>query len=301
MAAIIRTAFNYSDDIFRFIKMSNKMNGTKCTSILQIKPPAKADIFKPSIQGVKSDVFIAQCHNFAPRIKSLSTPGYESKTLQRLYSPEFKPLRQIDENGYFVSTVIDRRTQKPVEIFIKELGPGKYELFEKSAKGSYETIARRSFNINQKLRQIEPGYMTSGSSNEIYSGIGIRCHQLAVEDAMKHNCDRILLNSIDKALPFHLKSLYKPGKIKMEESSFKELVKSCSECLPINETETLKLFSYTSKNNVYTIDWNKSLAAMNDYARKRSLPALENTTMLSLEGDTLALWKDLAKSQPITL
>ncbi len=302
MAGLERVVCNYADDVAKYLRCYNKYNGTKYTSILQTKPFVKGGEFKPMLQRLETDVFTSSgTKNFASRIKRLSTPEYESKTLQRLYTPEFKPTRRIDENGYFVTTVINKQTQKPAEIFIKETGLGHYHIFEKGVNGTYNKIGSRDFEINQALRQLDPGYMSS-SANEVYSGIGIRCHQLAVENAIKYNCDKIYLNSLDSALPFHLKSLFKPAQsMKISADYFDGLVGSVMEQLSISKEKALKLLSYSSKNNVYTLNWGKSFEQLNQFAIKNSKPTVGNASLLSLEGETLELWKDMARSQPILL
>ena len=64
------------------------------------------------------------------------------------------------------------------------------------------------------------------------------------------------------------------------------------------------MFSINLDNGVQVLDLRKTTEQINKYLKQQGITDLidhPTMNMFSLEGETLALWKDLVKSQPITL
>ena len=288
-----------ANDAARYAKACGK------SSILQTKPVKPLQIngisFAPEPIG---DIATFSTRSFSSRIKELSTAGQESTTLKKLFSAEFKPTRRFDENGYMVTTLIDRKTQKPVEVFVKKIKEGKFEFYKKTTSG-YDYIGKRDYSINRELGVIEPGFMAN-SCKEEFAGLGIRGHQLAVEDLMKEGLDSIYLSSLPKALPFHQKSLFKPlTKMKVKQSVLDDQISDLCETLSMSRGEIEKLFSYEKVGDIVILDTAKTTNKLNQLAKRLGQKDLiiDHPTMfqLSLEGEALALWKDMVRTQPIMI
>lgn len=279
-----------------------KTSGAK--SILQnTKPVSKIDFKGLRLALPHDTISLSKNHScdFSSKIQKLLPEGVSSNTFKKLFSNEFKPLRKFDENGYYVTTVINKNTQKPQEIFIKKMHEGQYNIFFKNPKGEYEIIGRRRYDLNPELRQIEPGWMSS-LENDKYSGVGIRCHQLAVEDAIRHNYNKIMLSSLDEALKFHEKSLFvKTETVQFNKEYLDGLLETIAEHLDIKLGEAKKLVQYKITGNSAILELNKTVENINQVALQRGKSTFKNTTMLKLDGERLELWKQLAMSQPITI
>ena len=136
-------------------------------------------------------------------------PTIKSETLAKLYTPEFAPKRRVNEDGYLVTTVIDRKTNKPVEIYVKKVFADdyseEYDFYEKK-NGKYKMVAERTFVIGDSDNSIMPGYMeTNEKAREKYAGLGIRCHQIAIERMMQLGFNNVEITSFPDAYPFHYK------------------------------------------------------------------------------------------------
>lgn len=281
----------------------NYFKGT--SSSLEIKSMVRTVEAPLKLNSLGADTFVqTTTTNFASRIKQLSGSEGSSKTLQKLFSPEFAPARHIDENGYFVTTLMDKKTQKPVEVFVKKVREGKYEFYKKMSNNEYEFIGSRSFSIDKELGVMKPGFMANHSEG-MYAGIGIRGHQLAVEEAIREGVDVIYLSSLPKAMKFHQKCLYRPlPKMKFRQEELEDYVADLAEKLSLSEEQVLKMFSINLDNGVQVLDLRKTTEQINKYLKQQGITDLidhPTMNMFSLEGETLALWKDLVKSQPITL
>ena len=57
--------------------------------------------------------------NYFDNAKELPESTLQSKTMKKLYTSEFKPVRRFNEDGYHVTTLIDNSTGKSVEAYVK--------------------------------------------------------------------------------------------------------------------------------------------------------------------------------------
>ena len=288
-----------ADDVARYAKSCGKK------SVLQTKPVNSMQLEGLSYTSKTiGDTVTFSTKSFSSRIKELSMPGQESTTLKKLFSAEFKPTRRIDENGYMVTTLIDKKTQKPVEVFVKKVKTGVFEFYKKTSN-EYKYIGNRSYDINKELGVIEPGLMASHCKKE-FAGLGIRGHQLAVEDLIKEGLDSIYLSSVSSALPFHQKSLFKPlTKMKIKPDVLEGYIKNFSDKFGISRWEAEKLISYKKTGDIVVLDTAQTTNKINQLAasvgRKDLIMNHPTMSMLSLEGESLALWKDMVRTQPIML
>lgn len=300
ISQIVTKGISLADDAARYAKACGKRSILEC-KFVQNKIDKKSLYFAKDTIG---DTFsLTNRTTFASRIKELSTPGKESETLKKLFSTEFKPLRHVDENGYMVTTVISKKSQKPVEIFVKEIGDNEFEFYKK-VKNTYEIIGRRKFSINKEMGTLEPGYMANYCQDE-FIGIGIRGHQLAVEKTIKEGLKTIRLDSLPKAELFHEKCLFKPlARMRTNNVEIEAYVSALSKdlAIPLEKARKLVVCENVGKDlfinlEETTINLNKIIVKIDP----KSVITHPTMGKCVLTGKELALWQDMARSQPITI
>lgn len=168
-----------------------------------------------------TDIFVNQFDN---------TSGIKSSTVLKLYSREFNPSRRVAANGARITTIIDKKTQKPVEVFvarIEEEDPLResYYIMLKDSSGDihigeecYKPVGRTYFYVNKDKQMITPkietflkdnemfekveGYMAA-DGNKDFGGIGIRLHQLRIERMLQERLGNVMIVADGNSFPFH--------------------------------------------------------------------------------------------------
>ena len=251
--------------------------------------------------------------NYFKTAKELPESALESKTMKKLFSPEFKTPHRINEDGYYVTTIIDKKTGKPVEAYIKclvndpasekFLGYENWGIFIKNSEGKYEIVGNRAFSPDFRLNKICPQDMSAEGGNDRFSGIGLREHQITVERMMQLGLDSIEICAEAQAFPFHYKSGFRvvPLEKAISQEKIDKVTDYWAQTTGISK-EALKNATVTRKEgdkiyfNSQTLEnWRKLL-----YLKNNGKYCCGDTPM-ELKGDQLEHWKQLAKSQPILL
>lgn len=229
------------------------------------------------------------------------------KSLNKLFSAKYNPKRRIDKLGRPVTTIIDKKTQEPVEAYIthyKGDNGETFEMFLKNNTGKDERIGYRTFQLKPEERIISPGSMEA-YANDRYEGIGTRLHQLAIERMIQNDYKAVEIYSLDKAFPFHYKSLFrvKPMPEKNFNSSLIESIKTkCKQTIrgkaEISDTEIDKCFVKAEGSDKFDIS--KALENFQKLFFQKRLRAGGDTPMI-LDGENLDYWKSLIAKQPILL
>lgn len=264
------------------------------------------DINLVNIVGKLRD-FEQKTVRFFERSKELPKSALESKTMKKLYSPEFKVPQGKNEDGYFVTTIIDKATGKPVKAYVRSNGEDPYGceewlFFTKDLENNYHMIGRRSFRVDKMAKRITPGWMDSEEGSAKYAGIGLRGHQLAVERMMQENLDSVEVLSLANAFPFHYKSGFRiiPQEVKVSKSKLDDVIKLWNKETGIDE----KLL----RENVVAKAVNEETVSVSSLTLEnfRKLLYLKNNgryvtgdTPMELHGEWLEKWKQMALSQPI--
>lgn len=237
----------------------------------------------------------------------LSEDDLKPKLMEKLFSPKYNPARRFDENFNPVTTVIDRKTQKPVEVYItKEIDQNGentqyYNMFLRNPNGKDELIGTRSFSYSNARKTIMPGVMQA-FANDRYEGIGLRLHQIAIEMMLKNNFDNIEIYATSYSFPFHYKSLFRAKSVMME-SKYAQIFEQSL----INEISSVENINYKGLHNLIVPS---SIAGFFNGGKTR-----ENiqkfffynrfvggtTTPMFLDKNGLEIWKNYIVKQPIFL
>ncbi len=235
----------------------------------------------------------------------------ESKTMKKLYSPEFKPQRRLNEDGYHVTTIIDKKTGKPQEAYVRCIdkkvdSDNNFEnwgIYIKNSANEYELVGQRSFNLDKATNKITPAWMDSRGNNGRFSGIGLRAHQIAVERMMQEKMKTVEICAVADAFPFHYKSGFRviPKEIKVTPEQIEKYINSWQKGAGFSKKEIEETIISKTVNGEKVIS-SQSLENI------RKLLYLKNNgkhvfgdTLMDLHGEWLKKWKERAKSQPILL
>lgn len=228
---------------------------------------------------------------------------FESTLFERLFSDEFKPkMPDWLGNGSKETTVIDRITGKPVQIHIEDHGYNRHFFFDKEGDprerflGYVEITSKTENSYGDKGTRIEMMDATKG--NEKYRGIGIRMHQLAIEESLRHGTDGNVFFSVDfGSAPFHYKSGFRPKKA-FNPVTTEELEKLLIQYKVADAQLSLEEITQMSGNQLL-VDMS---AVMNEAAIRNAILRGEKTYVspyMELRGEHLQAWKDRIAKQPL--
>lgn len=230
----------------------------------------------------------------------------EPKSLNKLFSAKYNPTRRVDELGHPVTTIIDKKTQEPVEAYVvlKKLKNNEEQITMcvKNAHGERECIGYRTYQLDPERKILTPGNMEA-YANDRYEGIGSRLHQIAIERMMQNDYKAVTICSTDRAFPFHYKSLFRAEphpECNFDEASSKNMKDKISrmvENFDIKEEEINNCFA-RAEDNKY--DFSKTLENIHKMFFKHRISTGGDTPMI-LDGKNLEYWKSLIAKQPILL
>lgn len=201
------------------------IGGEQVNLFREILVPAAKNMFNfkrlKLLHNPPKDIFVNQCTN---------TPGIKSKTFQTLSSPEFTPKRRIDENGARVTTLINKKTGKPVEAYVAmvendDVPCERYCIMVRDKKGdirigedNYRSVGNTYFHVNKEKKMVMPfienkfingklyeqinSYMRAGGNKE-FGGIGMRLHQIRVERMLQESLGNVFIVAEGNSFPFH--------------------------------------------------------------------------------------------------
>lgn len=257
------------------------------------------------------------------------------KTAEKLYNTTFTP--SDNEYGEYVykTFALSIKTGKPVEVLVipKKINDNFEEEFyildpRKVSKNTIsvrvnvqnglvvpvsiednlgmKVIGQRSYNVNERTKEILPGTMSSRGNVE-YLGLGLIEHQLAIERMLMRNFHEISIYSIPSAYKFHKNCGFEVIKQNcyVYEKQFQEKVAKYSELLNLDEDTVKSMMIYRKKlNGDYILDENSSVENFLNYV------AAHNLTVKNFHGLELSMrltkgalreWKKIIEKHPILM
>lgn len=254
--------------------------------------------------------------------------GISSKTFKKLLSPEFTPKTNLDESGLRITTLIDKKTNKPVNAYIarvEEDNPNmeKYLLMVADKNGeinvknkNYKVVGNTYFYIDKENQMISPkfeaefvdgelcekvlSYMDAKGNKE-YGGIGTRMHQLRVERMLQNRLGNVCIVAEGNSFPFHYSMGYRLPDAQRPIEDSKEILQQFSSLNQKTPKENSKfLFLEKDENKKMAINWSATLEHfLDDYYKNGGAPLINFSPNMYLTEASLEEWIKMVKKQPI--
>ncbi len=254
--------------------------------------------------------------------------GISSKTFKKLLSPEFNPKTNLDESGLRITTLIDKKTNKPVNAYIARVEEDvpnmeKYYLMVPDANGeiniknkNYRVVGDTYFYIDKEQEMISPkfegafingelcekvlSYMNA-KGNKDFGGIGTRMHQLRVERMLQNRLGNVCIVAEGNSFPFHYSMGYRLASAQRPIEDSKEILHQFSSLNQKTPKENSKfLFLEKDENKKMAINWSATLEHfLDDYYKNGGAPLINFSPNMYLTEDSLEEWIKMVKKQPI--
>lgn len=254
--------------------------------------------------------------------------GITSKTFQQLLTPEFTPKVNADKSGLKITTLIDKKTNRPVNAFVAMIEENmkdteRYCIMVEDAKGDldinnkkYRVVGETYFHINQKQKMITPkfeqtfingepyekvfSYMKAMGNNE-YGGIGTRLHQLRVERMLQNGLGNVCIVADGSSFPFHYATGYRLTAVKRPIEDATKILQDFSNLNKKTPKENFKyLFLEPQENDKYVINWSATLEHfLADYYKNGGTPIKDFSPNMFLTETSLRQWIEMIRKQPI--
>ncbi len=254
--------------------------------------------------------------------------GISSKTFKKLLSPEFTPKTNLDESGLRITTLIDKKTNKPVNAYIARVDEDipnmeKYYLMVPDANGeiniknkNYRVVGDTYFYIDKEQEMISPkfegafidgelcekisSYMKAKGNKE-YSGIGTRMHQLRVERMLQNRLGNVCIVAEGNSFPFHYSMGYRLPDAKRPIEDSTKILQEFSSLNQKSPRENSKyIFLERDNDKKVVINWSATLEHfLNDYYKNGGAPLVDFSPNMYLNEASLAQWIEMIKKQPI--
>ena len=254
--------------------------------------------------------------------------GISSKTFKKLLSPEFTPKTNLDESGLRITTLIDKKTNKPVNAYIARVEEDvpnmeKYYLMVPDTNGeiniknkNYRVIGDTYFYIDKEQEMISPkfegafidgelcekvlSYMNAKGNKE-YGGIGTRMHQLRVERMLQNRLGNVCIVAEGNSFPFHYSMGFRlPDAKRPIEDSTKILQEFSSLNQKSPRENSTYIFLERDNDKKVVINWSATLEHfLNDYYKNGGAPLVDFSPNMYLNEASLEQWIQMIKKQSI--
>ena len=254
--------------------------------------------------------------------------GISSKTFKKLLSPEFTPKTNIDESGLRITTLIDKKTNKPVNAYIARVEEDipdmeKYYLMVADANGeinvknkNYRVVGDTYFYIDKEHQMISPkfegafideelcekvlSYMNA-KGNKDFGGIGTRMHQLRVERMLQNRLGNVCIVAEGNSFPFHYSMGYRLAHSQRPIEDSTKILQEFSNLNQKSPRDNSKyIFLERDNDKKVVINWSATLEHfLNDYYKNGGVPLVDFSPNMYLNEISLEQWIEMIKKQPI--
>ena len=254
--------------------------------------------------------------------------GISSKTFKKLLSPEFTPKTNLDESGLRITTLIDKKTNKPVNAYIARVEEDvpnmeKYYLMVPDSNGkiniknkNYRVVGDTYFYIDKEQEMISPkfegafidgelcekvlSYMNAKGNKE-YGGIGTRMHQLRVERMLQNRLGNVCIVAEGNSFPFHYSMGYRLPDAKRPIEDSTKILQEFSSLNQKSPRENSKyIFLERDNDKKVVINWSATLEHfLNDYYKNGGVPLVDFSPNMYLNEASLEQWIQMIKKQSI--
>ena len=254
---------------------------------------------KPVFGSGQGDTFVKTTDNISP-LKTIT-----SKTAEMLYSLDYTPISEPRE-GYYLAHVLDRKTLKPVDIYIQKQYSNsvsaEYFFYRKIYDDLLKLVGIRHLKFNDDIQKVTPSdrYMVSYDKNLM--GIGLLEHQIAVEEMLKRGYKNVQIDAIQGAYDFHTKAGFKSTDYYVYRPPHRLTASVYEWCdrLKAGERTVRDMLVFQHDSEVSMLNLNKTLENLVLYVNKNGI-RIADDIKIRMELPELALkeWKELIKLKPI--
>jgi hypothetical protein len=274
-----------------------------------------------------TDVFINKYPYFA---------GIKSKTFQKFLTPEFIPSEHFTDAGLCITTIMDKKTQKPVRAYVAKFEKEDpsldgYVIMIKDKNGDieagnekYKIVGKTHFFVNKDAQMVTPktgtvlienefgekefcekldSYMTA-AGNKDYSGIGIRLHQLRVERMLQEKLGNVCIAADGNSFPFHYNMGYRfePKYTQLDEDGIISVVNTLCKYNKKQPIENMKFVTVEDEYGKQLINISHSIEnCLFDYYKHGGNPIVNFVPYMYLDDTSVHQWINLVKASPILL
>ncbi|MBO7066060.1 MAG: hypothetical protein J6W40_00370 [Alphaproteobacteria bacterium] len=277
---------------------------------------------KPMMLSVQYDI----C-NVNINLLKKNEQGITSSTFNKLMSPKFAVDNNHDESGLRITTLIDKKTGKPVRAFVARVEANvpsteEYCIMLEDSAGElivqnkrYRVVGNTYFYIDRNKQMVAPkfeqvlindtmyekvfSYMKS-TANKDYAGIGTRLHQIRIERMLQNNLGNSLVVAKGNSFPFHYSMGYRlpPATRPINDSYF--ILQEFSEINKQSPKYNTKYLFAEQQGNVFVIDWSATLGHfLYDYYKNGGAPLDDFLPNMYLNATSLKQWIAMIQKQPI--
>ncbi len=264
------------------------------------------------IRRITSPLYLRRFYRNTPKPVSQAKNPLTHKTFQSLWSTKISPSGNGPADS-FSTHVIDKKTGKPVEVFVKlsettKLPFERYVFYiadSSSQEPNFIEIGYRSFDINDTSRKITPGGMENSNKSR-YAGLGIRGHQIAIERMINYNLSNVELYSLTQAYPFHKGcgfEAFSESFISLEKRDPKDILQIWSNIFHV-DIDIAKGLAVIRKDKDlgYILDKDLTIRNITEYCINNSITLPSTLGMsMNLTPKAINAWKELISKQPIIL
>ena len=260
--------------------------------------------------------------------------GITSKTFYQLQKPLFVLDNNYDDNGFRLTTLIDRKTGGVVTAFVAKAEPNdgmlkdckteEYWILVEDNAGEvlfnnkqYSIVGDIYFQINKEQRMVMPkfelvnikgalyekvcSYMKA-PGNKDYAGIGTRLHQIRIERMLQDKLGNSYIVAEGNSFPFHYSMGYrlKPVTRPIEDSI--GILQEFSSWNNKSFKENLKYLFAEEQDNKYVINWSATLEhCLCDYYKNGGATLEEFLPNMYLNETSVKQWIEMIQKQPILM
>lgn len=271
-------------------------------------------------------------------VLKVNQEGITSKTFYKLMTPEFRLAKNVDETGMKMTTLIDKKTGKPVVAYAVKIqkenmqpNEEEYGIALQDSNGElqhagkrYRIVGTTHFYINTERKMVMPRFESVSHSVDIdkhtkaivtderidsymkslentdYAGIGLRLHQIRIERMLQCKLGNSFIVAEGNSFPFHYSLGYRLPPITEPIENTYSLM---TEFANINKTpiiENAKYIYADKQGDKFIIDYSASVEHfLDDYYRHGGKPLDDIMPNMFLTKKSLEQWIMMIRQQPM--
>ncbi len=253
--------------------------------------------------------------------------GITSNTFHTLMTPEFTPKTNQHENGMKITTLIDKKTSKPVRAYVakfenKDPQAEEYGIMVEDAHGElkhldkhYKIVGTTYFYINTEKQMVMPKFEKVFINGELYeksssymhapgnkdfAGIGTRLHQIRIERMLQSKMGNSFIIAEGNSFPFHYSMGYR---LTDSTRDIEESILVLREFSGMNKKsfkQNLEFLFAEKQSGKYVINWSATLEHfLCDYYKNGGKPLDFLSPNMFLNQTSLRQWIAMIQKQPI--